>query len=406
MTIPKVSVIIPVYNVEKYLEKCIESVRNQSFRDIEIIVVNDGSIDGSRKLLDKFSDERMVIIDKENGGLSSARNAGIEVARGEYLAFVDSDDWIDCEYIEKMYRVCKEKNCDIVQCSYLDVLDDLDDFSKETLDNTPMVYSGKEFSYAMHTLLSWRCNLAWNKLYRKELFSDIRFPLGKIHEDEFTTYKVIWKAEKIGTISDKLYYYRHRNGSIMQRPYSKRRLDASEAYFERAAFYESNGEEELACLTKQRHFDWVLSQKKLLTLVDEEEKAEIISCLESIEEKLKKELNQELFNKSIKRIDGGVFPFSKVEKGSSVILYGGGEIGRHYYRQAFSQDYCNILLWVDKNVENCRRQGIPVVPIERLFSCEENWDYVIIAIENCIIVSDVMKMLMEEYKIPREKIIY
>lgn len=402
MTIPKVSVIIPVYNVEEYLEKCIESVRNQSFRDIEIIVVNDGSTDGSRGLLDKFSDDRMVIIDKENGGLSSARNAGIEIARGEYLAFVDSDDWIDSKYIENMYCVCKEKNCDIVQCSYVDVLDDLDDSVNETSDNTPMVYSGKEFSYAMHTLLSWRCNLTWNKLYRKELFSDIRFPLGKIHEDEFTTYKVIWKADKVGAISDKLYYYRHRNGSIMQQPYSKKRLDASEAFFERAFFYESNGEEELAYLTKQQHYNWVLSQKKLLMSAGDE----ILLCLEDIEEQLKKELSHSTFEKSIKRISGGVFPFSKVEKGTSIILYGGGEIGRHYYRQVFSQDYCNIILWVDKNVEKCRGQGVPVVSIENILSCEESWDYVVIAIDNYRIVSEVMRVLMEEYKVPREKILF
>lgn len=403
---PKVSIIIPVYNVKKYLKKCIESIVNQTFRDIEIIIINDGSTDGSCKLLAQMKDERIVIINKENEGLSSARNVGIEMAKGKYLAFVDSDDWVASEYIEKMYDVCEKYDCDIVQCSYEDVYSEDIGISEETKNVTPMFYSGKEFSYATYTLLSWECNLSWNKLYRRELFEEIRFPKGKIHEDEFTTYKIVWNSCKIGVISNKLYYYRHRAGSIMQQTYNKDRLDASIAFFERADFYKDRGEVELAYLTQKRHLDWVGVQKKMLSSVINNSKNDILFYLESTEEKLKKELEEWKFKEPVKRIMGGVFPFSKVEKDSNVILYGGGDFGRQYYRQVSSQNYCNIVLWVDKNVEKCRMHGIPVESVEQIYNISKAWDYVVIAIDNPVIVGEVIHTLIEEYGIPIEKIVY
>lgn len=408
---PKVSVIIPVYNVEAYLEKCIESVRNQTFKDIEIIAVNDGSTDGSRKLLDKLKgqDERILIVDKPNGGLSSARNAGIDIARGEYLVFVDSDDWVDADYIKKMYNVCVNYNCDIVQCSYIDVYDyQFNIASKEDCsDGFPTFYTGREFSYAMYTLLSWRCNLAWNKLYKKSLFENIRFPHGKIHEDEFTTYKLIWNANKVGVISDKLYYYRHREGSIMSQPYGKKRLNASEAFVEREHFYESKGELELLYLEKKRHLVWCLKQRPLvINIKDGTEKESVMTYLDNKEMDLLQEIECLEDKVKAQSIGGVVFPFGKVSKGSSIILYGGGSVGRHYYRQVYSQNYCKIILWIDKNVNKCKEQGIPVEAVEQISCCESKWDYIVIAIEDMQIVSEIIKILIEDYNVPADKIIY
>ncbi len=408
---PKVSVIIPVYNVETYLEKCVESVLNQTFRDMEIIVVNDGSTDNSRKILEeiKSKDDRIIIFDKKNEGLSSARNAGIDMAKGEYLAFIDSDDWVDERYIEKMYHICVQYDCDIVQCSYMDVFDNVFQLAanSEAFISTPSFYTGKEFSYAMYTLLSWRCNLTWNKLYKKSLFGNIRFPHGKIHEDEFTIYKLIWKSKKIASISDKLYYYRRREGSIMTRPYRKERLDFSEAFEERELFFDSIGEKELLYLTKKRHLAWCLQQRSPLSnMKDTIEKEEIATYLENKEIELRQQI--ELLKEDVKiQLFGGViFPFGKVPKGSSIILYGGGNIGRQYYRQVYSQDYCNIILWVDKNAEKCRELGIPVGTVEKISCCKVDWDYIVIAIENLDVVSVVIETLLRDYNIPANKIIY
>lgn len=403
---PKISVIVPVYNVEKYLKECVESVLNQTFRDIEIIIVNDGSTDDSYEVLTQIEDERVVIVNKENGGLSSARNAGIEIAKGRYLAFVDSDDWVAPDYIERMYEVCEEFNCDMAQCSYEDVYNESAKISSDITGVFPSFYSGKEFSYAMYTLLSWRSNLVVNKLYKKELFEEIRFPQGKIHEDEFTIYKVAWKANKIGVISNKLYFYRHRPGSIMQQTYNKNRLDASEAFFERADFYLHRGEEELVYLTRERHLDWVNAQKKMLSHIKDDDKSDVLSYLKNTEEKLTQSLEEWKVKKSVKRITGGVFPFSKVDKNANVILYGGGDFGRQYYSQVSSQNYCNIVLWVDKNVEKCRMHGIPVESVEQIYNISKAWDYVVIAIDNPVIVGEVIHTLIEEYGIPIEKIVY
>lgn len=402
----KVSVIIPVYNVEKYVKTCIESVQSQTIRDIEIIVVNDGATDNSRRLIAEIDDERVIIIDKENGGLSSARNVGIEAASGQYLAFVDSDDWVAPDYIEKMYRICEEYDCDMVQCSYADVYDEDKHYLDDAQDGIPTFYTGREFSYAMYTLLSWKCNLTWNKLYRKELFEEIRFPIGKIHEDEFTTYKVAWRANKVGVIPDKLYFYRHRVGSIMQQACDKSRLDAGEAFFERAEFYKNKGELELACMTQERHLEWVKKQKNAIMSVTSCSKNDILCYLDNTEENLRLELQEWMFTKSVKRVTEGVFPFSQVEKNANIILYGGGDIGRQYYRQVTFQNYCNVVLWVDKNYKRCRRHGIPVAAVEQIQDVNEDWRYVVIAIDNPVIVGEVIQLLKEDYNIPQEKIVF
>lgn len=406
---PKVSVIIPIYNVENYLVKCMESVQNQTFDDIEIIAVNDGSTDGSRRLLDemKLKDDRIIIVDKKNEGLSSARNVGIDIAKGEYIAFIDSDDWVDKEYIKRMYDVCVDYGCDIVQCSYEDIFvyQDSSSTRQTSINSVPTFYTGREFCYAMYTLLSWRCNLTWNKLYKKSLFDNIRFPYGKIHEDEFTTYKIIWSAKKIATISDRLYYYRYRKGSIMNESYDKKRLHASEAYTERENFFENQGEIELLYLAKKYHRDWIVRQKSIVKKMPNDSKKDyMMTYLDSKEVELVQNMDR-LGDSKVNRIGGSIFPFSRIKKGSSIILYGGGHVGRQYYRQVYMQNYCNIVLWVDKNAEECRTRGIPVESIEHISGCNCEWDYIVIAIKDRQIVYDIIQMLMKKYSIPANKII-
>lgn len=403
---PLITLVVPVYNVCNYLHMCVDSVIGQSYRNIEILLVDDGSTDGSGEICDKYaeSDYRVKVFHKNNGGLSSARNWGIENASGDYIAFIDGDDWISDKFVERLYNVMNEFKCDIVQCSHQDVLDG---YLKEEMVSESFresqVFSGREFSYASYNLIGWRAHLTTNKLYKKDLFQDIRFPEGKINEDEFTTYKVIWKAETVALISDKLYYYRRRVGSIMQQQYSKRRLDASEAFSERAEFYAQKNELELELLTNAYHLTWIAGQIKLINDIEVEDRDDIMEELERTRIELQKKVNERAWNENV--VDA-VFPFGQIEKNKTIILYGGGGIGQNYYKQIYEQNYSNVVLWVDRNMEICRGKGIPVQPINKIKSILDPWDYIVIAIADSNVVRSVIEMLMKEYEIPLKKIIY
>lgn len=203
----KVSVIIPVYKVEKYLKRCIESVVNQSYKNIEIILVNDGSPDKCGEICDAYAriDSRIKVIHKENGGLSSARNAGLDIASGEYIMFVDSDDWISEDTLEKLNRYI-EKGYDIINFKFR--------FAKEKTENIIKLNDKIKDSYECN-LLSYIDKLfsgeldffIWNKLYKKDLFTEVRFPEGRNYEDLATIYKLYFKAKNIIVTDYTLYYY-------------------------------------------------------------------------------------------------------------------------------------------------------------------------------------------------------
>ena len=187
--IPLVSVIIPIYKVEPYLRQCVESVIAQTYKNLEIILVDDGSPDNCPKICDKYSqtDKRIKVIHKPNGGLSDARNAGIEIAKGDYLSFVDSDDVIHSQMIDTLMRpLIKDNTLGMSVCRSLNFEND-DELSNKTIN----LYDFRDFF--MKNL--WVT--AWGKVYKKELFSTIKFPVGRIHEDEFTTHKVCYETKKI-----------------------------------------------------------------------------------------------------------------------------------------------------------------------------------------------------------------
>lgn len=209
----KVSVIVPVYNVEKYLDKCLTSLVNQTLKDIEIIVVNDGSPDKSQKIVDKYVKKHSNIKSyiKKNGGISSARNYGLKYARGEYIAFVDSDDYVDVTMFEKLYNKAKEKSYDVVECN-LHMVDDNDKLIKDvhhTLSYDVMTEE-KQKKYMLNMYTS-----VWNKIYKKSLFDkEIKFKLGVWFEDVEFLYKLVPFIKSIGFVNENLYYYVQRKGSI------------------------------------------------------------------------------------------------------------------------------------------------------------------------------------------------
>lgn len=234
-----VSVIIPVYNVESYLKRCLKSVVSQSYENMEIILVDDGSTDSSPQICDDWAkkDKKIRVIHKENGGLSDARNVGMEMAQGAYLAFVDSDDVIDPDFIELLLKTAYEQKADIVECGVQRFSDENCSARSEKLEKSRKIFSPEE---AMKELINdgdIRQHV-WNKLYRRETVGDIRFPVGKLNEDEFWTYKIIGKAERICRISEILYGYYQHPESIMGTKYGIRRLDALEAKEERMEYIE------------------------------------------------------------------------------------------------------------------------------------------------------------------------
>lgn len=221
----KVSIIIPVYKVEDYLEKCIDSIIGQSYKNIEIILVDDGSPDNCGKICDEYAskDRRIKVIHKTNGGLSDARNYGMDVATGEYICFVDSDDFISQYYVQRLLTVGLLNGSDIVVCNF----EFIDEKGNKWIrkEKETKVYTSEEAIRDLLTVQNTEV-MVWNKLYKRSLFTknNIKFPVGKIHEDNFTTYRLYDKANNVSLINDKLYYYLQRNNSIMS-TFNKKRFD-------------------------------------------------------------------------------------------------------------------------------------------------------------------------------------
>ncbi len=241
-----ISVIVPVYNVEKYLPQCIDSILNQTEKNLEIILVDDGSLDNSGKICDEFSkkDDRIVVIHKKNNGLSSARNAGLEIAKGNYIGFVDSDDWLDKSMYEILLKLLKENNSDISCCDFFKTANS--DGSIPHIDNEIInSYNNIESLNNFYNDLYTQTVVAWNKLYKRELFKDISYPVGKIHEDEGTTYKLYYKANKITYTNRPLYYYRITPNSITTSKFNKKRLDIIDVYDEKVKFIKNISNEEI-----------------------------------------------------------------------------------------------------------------------------------------------------------------
>ncbi|MBO0454297.1 MULTISPECIES: glycosyltransferase family 2 protein [Enterococcus] len=224
----EISIIVPVYNVEKYLKKCVDSILNQTFKDFELILVDDGSPDNSGMICDEYAeqDSRVRVIHKENGGLSDARNAGIDVAKGKYIGFVDSDDYIAEDMYELLYRNIIKEDADLSICGIYDV------YPGKTLKKKELFYKVLDSIETM-ILIFHGNNIsvhAVNKLYRSHLFSSIRYPLGKYHEDSFIIVDIIDLCNKIVIDSTQSYYYYHRVGSINTEKFSERQFDFIEAW--------------------------------------------------------------------------------------------------------------------------------------------------------------------------------
>ncbi len=242
----QISVIVPIYKVERYLRRCVDSILSQTFSDLEVILVDDGSPDQCGAICDEYAaaDPRVKVIHKPNGGLSSARNAGIEAATGEYLAFIDSDDWLDADMFGQLHRLCTEHNAQIAECSFRSIYKDA------VVEETPCTAEVIEAnsSQAICGILEWKHfkPLACNKLYHRSVIGNTRYPEGWLHEDEFTTYKFFAAAKKLVYLDVSKYNYdRSRTDSITGEAFREGNLDVCFALRERREFLHHFGFSEL-----------------------------------------------------------------------------------------------------------------------------------------------------------------
>lgn len=234
-----ISIIVPVYNVEELLPKCLDSITNQTYENLEIILVDDGSTDSSGKICDEYKlrDKRITVIHRENGGLSAARNSGIDASHGDYILFVDSDDYIDTSMVEFLYSNSTKYNSDMTLCGFKYVYPN-GETSDETVDIPPNgiitkdVFWNKFFSTNRIFYVTM-----WGKLYKRYLWDNLRFPVGKLHEDEFIIHELVENCNTIAIFNETLYYYFQRDNSIVNSPFCVKNLDAYEGVLLRCRFF-------------------------------------------------------------------------------------------------------------------------------------------------------------------------
>lgn len=250
-----VSIIVPIYNIEKYLNKCIGSIVNQTYKNLEIILIDDDSPDNCPAVCDEWAkkDSRIKVMHKENDGLSQARNSGYQMSTGEYICFIDGDDWIESDFIETLASQL-DKGADIADCATRlcdekDVTILIRGFNEnKVIDNTTAL----QFLFKETGIYQ----TVWNKLYKRNIIDSVKFPAGKWHEDDFWTWKVFLNAKSISVTSKPMYNYLQRENSIMGDSYSLKRLDAVQSAYE--CFEALNDNAQYSSLVKNRFISRVM----------------------------------------------------------------------------------------------------------------------------------------------------
>ena len=354
-----ISVIVPIYNVSAYLEACVESIRNQTYKDLEIILVDDGSTDGSYDICERFKDRdsRIQVIHKENSGAAGARKAGMSVASGRYIAFVDGDDWIEPDMFERMYQTMSEQDADIVMCGWYEDTGTArkelfhamrgGKYEKENLQQEmyPRMIAGEHF-------FEWNIfPVVWGKLFCRACIEEFLFSVDEritMGEDLVCVYPSLLRADSIYIMQECFYHYRQTTSSV-----SKAVPDPS---LERMRFQ-------------------VLYQTVMKELVDQPESYDLIE-----------QWQKHILFLMVPRADGlyngyeeleYLFPFPQVEKGSRIILYGAGTFGQRLYAYLKRSGFCQVAAWVDRNYLQLQEMGLSVEAPTVL--PEKEYDAIVIA---------------------------
>lgn len=242
---PVISVVVPVYKVEAYLDRCVKSILAQTFEDFELILVDDGSPDNCGRLCDEWAarDSRIRVIHQQNGGLSAARNAGIDWvfanSHSTWFTFIDSDDWVHPQMLQRLLDAATAQDVKISVCGFGETTGENPVVASETLNAEP--WEAKDF----YTKFVMNATVAWGKLYHRSCFETIRYPFGKIHEDEFVTYRILFENEKLAAIPAPLYAYYINPAGITRKAWNPKRLHAWEAYEEQIVFFKERRDEEM-----------------------------------------------------------------------------------------------------------------------------------------------------------------
>jgi len=367
------SVIVPIYNMELYLEQCIESIINQTYKELEIILVDDGSTDGSSAICDRYAeqDDRIKVIHKRNEGLVAARTDGVKIASAEYVVFVDADDWIEPDMYEELMEVACENDCDAVLTGYIreEVTGSKEITSlKETgiyegqklVDYIykDMIYNEERVRFGTHPSL-------WCKLWNKRIISEHQRGIDKdifYGEDMALTYPSLLSCKRVGVINSCKYHYRIRQ--------------ESDTHSMPDTHIESIGKLYKYMIRKLSDCDY-----SDITIPQMKGYTELL--IRKADEKL---LNGNMSGKHF------LFPYEKIEKGKRLVIYGAGEVGVSYMKQLTKNKYCKVELWVDARYDSLYMDGFTISNPEDIK--QTDYDYILIAIENEITTEKIKKKLL------------
>lgn len=377
-----VSVIVPVYNIVKYLPKCLESIINQTFTDLEIILIDDGSTDGSSEICEIYRqrDPRVIVVHKENGGLVNARKAGMRVSSGKYIVYVDGDDWVEQDMCRQMYNQIIEQQVDVAVCGHYE---DTGSVSKKNFHGIPegkydrrelvrsvyprMIEGGGFFEWGIFPGM-------WGKMFKKECLEPFQFAVDDritMGEDAACVYPCFLHVDSIYVMRECLYHYRQTATSMIKR------IQEPEA--EREQFrilYQS-----VAGRFKKDAYIFDLSEqwKKYLLFLMVPRADALLEGIGNLEY---------------------LFPFPEVKKGSSIILYGMGAYGQRLYRYIKQSGFCTIVMAADRNYAELKKQGLLVEAPERIAECK--YDSIVVAISFSGVRNMVYHELLQNY--PADKV--
>lgn len=314
----KVSVIVPVYNVEKFLPRCIESLQAQIYENIQIILVDDGSTDGSGAICDAYAakDPRITVHHQSYGGVSDARNKGLELAQGEYIIFLDSDDSANEHYVSRLLENMEKYDLDISQGCLLRIKDGV--IPPYTYEEKPVeIFDGLQMQWKIFERNRFFSMCLCGKLFKRELFEGLTFPVGRINEDESMIYLLMYRSKRVGIVDDYLYYYHYNGDSITEKRYNIHRLDCFYMLREKFAFFREKGLTALADKTANEYF----SQMSIVF----NHKKEQVDDYETIKKKAKeiyKQDRKDILNKAHLRSDRRLFCILSYLSVGFVKLYG------------------------------------------------------------------------------------
>lgn len=381
-----ISVIVTVYNVEKYLDECIKTILDQTYTNIEIILVNDGSMDRSGDICDYYAqkDDRIRVIHQKNRGLVAARKVGVQNANGRYVGFVDADDWIESYMYEYLYKRANETNADVVTSSRYEEYSDRTFVGKNKVvegvysnENkrdlySRMIFSGTFFEFGVYPTV-------WDKLFKKELLlrNQLRVPdLIITGEDVACTFPCLLEAEIICVTNKHLYHYRKREDSMLR---------TRDARYEERVFCLQNYLYERCKESKY----WELLQPQIDVYIMD-------MILNGAKLQYPFRYNTNICNKYL-------FPFGQVPQGSKIVLYGAGNVGKCYYEQIAHLHYCSVVKWMDQNFEKKKVPYMEISNPEEIKNVE--YDYVLLAVWDEDIAKEIKGDLIKR-KISKEKILW